>query len=249
MNQFTIKQMAAAVGVAWAPSVLLAIAVFFPYQPGPSPEPQPPTPAPGAPISLPPVVKAQPGRLVKIQAATRATVVRWHCCSANCDLLGVDRFAVFVCPVAGKYEVIAWVSIDGIPSEAARCVVMVEGPGPIPPDPGPDPPIPPTPPVPVELRVLVVHETGDLNKMPAAQRAILTSVPVRDFLTAKCAKDGTQPAFRFYDDNAAPTVPWLKDAMAKPRKSLPWIVIVGVYEGPLPANVEEMLALLKRYAK
>lgn len=127
-------------------------------------------------------------------------------------------------------------------------------PGPTPPGPtpGPQPPLPPAP-IPGEgNRVLIVYETGQVH--PAAQAAIFTSGVLRDYLDAKCAKDAANPtgAYRIWDrdvDLSHPSVsPSWKAAMARPRASVPWLVISNGrtgWEGPLPADVPQTLAKLK----
>lgn len=127
-------------------------------------------------------------------------------------------------------------------------------PGPTP-APKPPPPGPTAPPIAGEgNRVLIVYETGD--RLPAKQAAILTSGILRDYLDAECAKDSANPtgAYRIWDQNvdlSHPSVsPSWKAAMARPRASLPWIVISNGksgYEGPLPESVEATLELLKKH--
>lgn len=127
------------------------------------------------------------------------------------------------------------------------------GPGPLPPGPGPAP----GPAAPIEgdgNRVLIVYESGD--PLPAPQAAVITSGILRDYLDAKCAKDQFNPAgaYRIWDKDQQLTHPsvspsW-KAAMQRPRQSLPWIIISNGktgFEGPLPADVPQTLALLKKY--
>lgn len=134
--------------------------------------------------------------------------------------------------------------------------VLGPGPAPVPPEPGPTPPGP-EPPAPIpggELRVLIVEESADRAKLPAAQQAVLFSPRVRDYLNTNCAvgPDGKTPEWRILDkdtDLSGESAIW-QAVMKRPRQSLPWIVIgygnTG-YEGPLPATVDEMLKLLARY--
>lgn len=133
-----------------------------------------------------------------------------------------------------------------------------KAPTPPPPPPGPTPDPTPTPtPDPIVgegLNVLFVYEKDDLAKLPSAQLAALYSAEVTDYLNAKCAKgsDGKTPEWRKWDQNQdvskAPAA-W-KAALARPRKSLPWVSISttrATFEGPLPATVEDTLALLRKY--
>src|SRR3954470_13873563 len=64
-------------------------------------------------VRLPAEVRARPGRLVRLAAETDGKMVRWA--SA---------------PAPGRYRVLAWTVVGDVPSEAAVCVVVVEGPGP-----------------------------------------------------------------------------------------------------------------------
>ena len=83
---------------------------------------------------------------------------------------------------------------------------------------------------------------------------------VADYLAAKCVKgaDGKTPETRAYDQHtpmdAAPKL-W-RDAMARPRSSLPWLVVSNGktgFEGPVPynpadpADLNPILTLLKKY--
>lgn len=126
-----------------------------------------------------------------------------------------------------------------------------------PPGPGPGPgPQPPSPaPIPdAGFRVLVVYEAMDAARLPAAQNAILTSGIIRDYLDAKCVvgPDGKTKEYRIWDKDTNGNLDsklW-GDAMARPRKSIPWILISDGktgFEGPLPADVTSTLDLLKKY--
>lgn len=108
----------------------------------------------------------------------------------------------------------------------------------------PDPINPPVVIVPTsDLRVLLVRETDENRKPPAAQLAIFSSVEVRTWLRDHKIQ------YRAWDDDINPqreSKPW-QEMLAMPRSSLPWIVISGPksFSGPLPADVPSMLALLK----
>jgi hypothetical protein len=77
---------------------------------------------------------------------------------------------------------------------------------------------------------------------------------VRDYLRGKCVvgADGKTSEFRIWDkdvDAAADAKHW-QDALKRPRASTPWLIVSdgkSGYEGPLPANVDETLALLKKF--
>lgn len=127
---------------------------------------------------------------------------------------------------------------------------------PLPPVP-PVPPVPPDPPTPIPVpgfRVLIVYESADLAKMPAAQQLILFSKAPRDLLNQKCVvgPDGKTKEWRIWDKDSdvtnEPKV-W-QDVFKRPRSQVPWVVISSGttgYEGPLPANVADFTTLLGKY--
>jgi hypothetical protein len=130
-------------------------------------------------------------------------------------------------------------------------------PGPTPPGPTPPGPNPPTPPAPIPeagLRVLIVYESAELSKLPPAQTNCLYAKNVRDFLNANCATgaDGKTREWRIWDkdvDAAQESAVW-QSAMKRPRASVPWVLVSNGktgYEGPLPADPEALLTLLKKY--
>ncbi len=87
-------------------------------------------PAP-PPIRLPAEVTAKPGRLVRLDADTPGTVVRWFALG-EVDLLALPgtKSAVAVSPSAGRFLILAWTASGDVPSEAARCVLVVGDPTP-----------------------------------------------------------------------------------------------------------------------
>ena len=122
--------------------------------------------------------------------------------------------------------------------------------------PGPDPPKPDDP-APIDilgLRVLFVIETADMPRLPSDQQSILYSETVRLYLSANCAKNAAgQPEWRILDqDTVFPDQcdsVWCK-TLARPRTATPWVVIsngVTGFEGPLPANVTDFMALVRQY--
>jgi len=136
------------------------------------------------------------------------------------------------------------------PEEVDRILVVVGQPVP-PPEPTPTPPQPT--PIPGDgFRVLIVRETKDLSNLPASQVAIFSAREVREYLGTKCVLEGNQRAFRIWDqdtDVSREAQHW-QDAMKRPRSSLPWLLVTNGkegYEGPLPKDVPEMMALLKKY--
>lgn len=127
------------------------------------------------------------------------------------------------------------------------------------PEPGPGPgpgPVPPTPaPAPIPdagFRVLMVYESSELNNIPASQVEAMRAQSVRQYLDAKCVvgPDGKTKEWRIWDKDVDATKAdklW-RDALARKRDSLPWIIISDGkkgFEGPLPKTVDDMLKLLK----
>jgi hypothetical protein len=86
-------------------------------------------------VELPSEVAARPGRLVRLEARTAGRVVRWALASDDADLVPFPdgKVALFTSPTPGRYLVLAWTAAGDVPSEAARCVVVVGEP----PPPGP----------------------------------------------------------------------------------------------------------------
>jgi hypothetical protein len=135
-------------------------------------------------------------------------------------------------------------------------------PAPIPvPVPVPVPPSPPTPtppappPIPVAgLRVLIVYESSHLNSYPPAQTAVLYDQNLRVYLDSVTAlgTDNRTHEFRVWDKDVVlmnEDQLW-KDAMARPHPQLPWLLVSNGttgYEGPLPANTADTIALIKKY--
>lgn len=133
--------------------------------------------------------------------------------------------------------------------------ILITGMSPIPPDPKPDDPQPPPPkpdqvaPIPVPgFRVLVLYD----SRLGVPQQT--TAKAVRDYAAAHCAKgpDNKTAEYRVLDAEANVsnmTEVW-KNAIARKRTSLPWIVVSNGkqgYEGPLPPTTDDTLKLLKKY--
>lgn len=140
--------------------------------------------------------------------------------------------------------------------------------GPVPPEPpGPDPkpPVPPTPdpnqPAPIPepgFRVLIRYQDTDLINYTAGQRAaIQSSKEIRDYLESHCVAGPSANGwkeYRIYDDDvkdkmSGESTIW-QNAMKRPAKSLPWLVISDGktgYEGELPKDFDETMKLLKKY--
>lgn len=137
------------------------------------------------------------------------------------------------------------------------------GPGPTPTPPGPTP----TPPGPAPVterpiagpgsKVIVILETKETY--PAKQIAAMQSKTVHDYLNSKCiiGPDGKTREWRIWDKDVVTTnvtKVW-QDAVKRAnekQKSLPWVSIAtdnfaGSYEGPLPADTDKFMELLKKY--
>lgn len=155
---------------------------------------------------------------------------------------------------------------DGNPSfEEIRAILVVKGKVDPAPDPDVDPDVDPDPkpkpsPIPAAgFRVLIIEETKDRPRLPIAQASIFTSVPLRNYLRSKCAVDRLAEqdgkAYRIWDKDTVADAPGLelwRDALKRPRTSVPWIIVShhphGGYEGPLPKDVPSTIELLKKYA-
>ncbi len=102
------------------------------------------------------------------------------------------------------------------------------------------------------LHVMIVTERG--TKLPTDQQPILTSGDVRDVLNSACPLIDTDTGWKFFDKDE-PTEGlsqvWV-DALARPRESLPWLIISsdkGSFEGPLNKDVASFKAHLAGYVK
>jgi hypothetical protein len=96
------------------------------------------------------------------------------------------------------------------------------------------------------LHVLIVEEMDSRSTLPASQVSIFTSTELRSWLTTNNAQ------WRMFDDDV-PTdqleQKW-KDALARPRATLPWITLSNGrtgWEGPLPKTVAETITLMEKY--
>lgn len=146
-------------------------------------------------------------------------------------------------------------AIKGSSVETARKYVNFGELVPVPPSPVPPGPVPPGPDVlPVKNpKVLMVVETEDT--LPARQNSIIYGKRVHDYLNSKCplGPDGVMKEWRVYDkdvDLTNESKGW-QEMMKQPFNKIPKLVIVGnekvVYDGPLPATVDEALTLMKKY--
>jgi hypothetical protein len=115
-------------------------------------------------------------------------------------------------------------------------------------------PEPPEPePAPSVISVLIVEETEDRLK-PEMRKylGVFNSVEIRKYLNTHCKTVDGEPNWLWVDDDADMTnaPQYWRDAMALPRKSLPWIAISNGHKGEsgvLPASEDEVLALLRKW--
>lgn len=223
--------------------------------------PLPPTPpniepTKDRPIILPALVNVTPGDWTDLKPKVLANhAVTW----IHAPLHGLktkttaDGLTLLGCH-DGEFWIAAVTAVDGAVSKPEWVRVVVGKPKPpvppIPPDPVPPDPVPPTPPIPeAGFRVLIVYETAAVTPEVAS---VLSSELIRSYTREKCAKDGTTPAFRAFDKDAAADkdYPWVSKAMARSRTALPWLIVSNGksgFEGPLPATVNETMAILKKF--
>jgi hypothetical protein len=153
-----------------------------------------------------------------------------------------------------------WVRIELIDFAAQKWDVekfdyLIEGT--TPPDDDDDDPPPPEPedesPFPGEgLRVLIVYELDELASYPSSQVNVLYSKELRVWAQQNCVKDSTGTAgLRILDqDTTADTPTQWTTAMARPRDSMPWLIVGNGktgYEGPLPQTLAETISLLEKF--
>lgn len=184
------------------------------------------------------------------------------CFVLSSDFLPVDlaktKDGVVFTGKPGRYAVV--VSVSGEPEQPKFVEIFDSVPVPVPPAPIPPGPVPPGPtpqPAPVQepgLHVLIVYETSQVSALPAAQRAILQSTLLMNWMNANCAKVDGRPEWRFTDQNTPVqfATPFYQSAMTRPRTSIPWVIIANGtkntgFEGVLPANVDDMLKLLEAH--
>lgn len=124
------------------------------------------------------------------------------------------------------------------------------GPGPNPPPPDPPPPVPTA-----GLKVLIVYESGERKGLTAAREAIISGKVMRDWLIANCSPDAAYPkGYAIWDkdvDASGAPKHW-QDALASPRTSVPWLVVMDgsgkvVHGEALPADTAATIAVLSKY--
>jgi len=209
--------------------------------------------------------------------STSSVPIHWKVVGPDLSLMTFDPAgkpgasiaeAIVTEPGTYRFCPIAVGTVKGRPvADADVWIYTVGGPTPVPPDPGPgpgpnppvppNPPPPPPPPAPIPgdgLRVLFLYESADLSKYDRNQISVMYGGPVREYLDARCAKVNNTPEYRIYDkdvDVSNESDTW-KKAIGRGFKSLPWIVVSdgkSGFEGELPKNPDDTLALIKKYGE
>lgn len=143
-------------------------------------------PAPAVPtVTLPAEVRGDASTFLTVPATTSGTEVRWFAPDAGLSLvppalLRDSRVAVIMAARTGRFRLLAWTAVAGVPSEAAVTWVVIgelpPGPTPVPPGPGPTPvPPPPTPDDPL-LAVIRPLYNSDPSPTKAADVKALAGV-------------------------------------------------------------------------
>lgn len=116
-------------------------------------------------IRLPAEARTLPGRMLKLTADTDGKLVRWALANADAELVPFPdgKSALFCSAKAGRFDVLAWTAAGDLPSEAARCVVVV-GESPVP---------PPTDPLAADIRKLLADDATPEKRTHLAQLAVL----------------------------------------------------------------------------
>lgn len=209
--------------------------------------------------------KGRVGCPIRIEGKGNASDVRWIAQGTGLELspyadLASPKVMHVTAAQPGTYHVLAVPVHHGHLGDEVKIKVTVGDPGPDPIPPGPVPPVPPVPPTPPSpmptdgFRALIVYDAAGLGKMPKEQETVLYAKSIRDYLQAKCVTgaDGKTKEWRIWPStvNAAAESKLWQDTLARPRASVPWIVIGGPkggYEGPLPATVDATLTLLQKF--
>lgn len=189
---------------------------------------------------------------------TGKTQFEWVTIEPNKD---INRLLV-IGSANGSATVIWHAVVNGESEIVAAFKFDVGKPRPPPPPPDIDPDVDPILPG-KGFRVLIVRETKDLAGLTPQQIAIFSATEVRQYLNQKTVLEGNQRAYRIWDkdtDISRENEDWKiamngvlnGDPARKISKatSFPWVIITNGkdgYEGPLPKNVDEMMAKLKQF--
>jgi hypothetical protein len=140
-------------------------------------------------LKMPAEVKAQPSTISELRADTNGKTVVWVVLTPGLSVRPVDggRTLLFTGP-AGRYECIAYTALGDVPSDPARCVIVI---GDVPPNPGPNPK-PPDPPPDVLRTKLKAAFTAD-GATPEAKREQVKDLAALYRAAAKLAEDSSVP--------------------------------------------------------
>lgn len=172
---------------------------------------------------------------------------------------GKGRLTVTAAP-DGKATVVCggfktdWEAKKNNPFSFSLTLIVGKSVTPQPSPPGPNPPNPST-----SLRVMMIFPNNKV--LPKEQQSVLDGEKVRNYLEEKCGVgEDKLKEYRIWPDNVLDKMPpaqlerlskvW-KDLLSRPKASVPWIVIQsqkGTYEGPLPSNPDQAIALLNKYS-
>lgn len=224
------------------------------------------------PIEMPAEVRVPVGRLGALAITTTGSELQYIVAGGDIDAFreyDLDPKTIRLrvqAYQAGTADIVAATLVDGKIS-LAKCHLIFGDAPPVPPGPnppGPNPPTPPDPPAPIPLaglRSLIVYESADVHKLPAAQMKALYSVNLRKALTDYCIKTDKGLAEWRYWDKDAPTenepAHWqaamklAHEKLSQPGFVSPlWILSnggVGGYCGPFPQSEKEAMDLVEKY--
>lgn len=171
-------------------------------------------PAAAQDIQLPAEVKGNVGEFLKVPATTQGAVVRWRAIDPGLNLFPVEllkdtRTAVVVAVQPGRFRLLAWTALNGVPTEAAECVVVIAGPAP--------PPIPPGPadPLEMDLRAALAKEADGHEKVAELAKACQTAATAaRDpaHTDVKAVRDLFAAQVR---ERVAPKLPFIRGVVVR----------------------------------
>ncbi len=145
---------------------------------------------PAAPtLKVPAEIKAQPATITELRAETNGKVVVWVVLTPGLSVRPIDggRVLLFSGP-PGRYECFAYTALGDVPSDPARCVIVI---GEAPPGPGPNPKPPDPPPDTLRTKLKAALDAdaapGEMKREQAKDLAALYRA------AAKLAEDSAVP--------------------------------------------------------
>jgi hypothetical protein len=140
-------------------------------------------------LKLPAEVKAQPATISELRADTNGKVVVWVVLTPGLSVRTVDggRVLLFTGPT-GRYECLAYTALADVPSEPARCVIVI---GDAPPGPGPNPKPPNPPPDVLRAKLKAAFDSDSAD--PAQKREQAKDLAALYRAAAKLAEDSAVP--------------------------------------------------------